>query len=526
MTTVERPVSAFLTILGPTSHGAVFLLSIERDMSTKNLSLRKSLAFSFAQRYTTFAFSLVSIIIVSRLLTPKEIGIFSVAIGLTTLANILRTFGVSDYLVQEKHLTESMIRTSFTVNLIFAWTLALVLFGVSWQIGHFFHEAGVGEVVRVLSISFALVPFGITAMALLKREMAFGSLYKINAISSVSGSCMTVVLAYAGFGYMSMAWSSVAAMVIMVTACAVWGREYRVRGLSLSGWRRILPFGAKMTISDIAAQLGEQSANVVIGKMLGMADAGIFSRGYGPVNMFREKVVLAIQAVAYPALAAEHRESGTAPRLFLRALVYVTGISWPFFAFAALMALPMIRLMFGDQWDAAVPLMRWLCGAAIIGSLIYHCNSFFVAVGRVGAGTMIEIQYQSVRLALAIVAAFYSVEAVAASQVPVYLIATALYYRAMHEFPQLAFAKCARALAPSAAVTVTTCLVPAAVAGWPGLLETHLLLGFAIAVLGAGAGWILGAFAVSHPLLAEMRRVAPGLRAAFAGVWNKRRRAV
>lgn len=486
-------------------------------MPAKKLSVRKSLLFSFAQKYTTFIFSLAAVVIVSRLLTPKEIGIFSVAVGLTALANMLRTFGVSDYLVQEKNLTEHMIRTCFTINLIFAWALALILFAASWQIGAFFHDAGVGRVMRVQSGSFVLVPFGITAMALLKRDMAFAALYKINTSSSIVRSGMTVGLAYLGFSYMSMAWASLAAMLVMVLGCAVWGYEYRVRGLGLSGWRHILPFGAKMTVSDIAVQLGEQSANVVVGKMLGLADAGFYSRGYGPVNMFRDKVVAAIGAVAFPAFAAEHRERSTAPQLFLRALVYLTGISWPFFAFAALMAFPMIRIMFGDQWGAAVPLMRWLCGAAIVGTLIYQCNSFFVAIGRVGAATVVEIQYQLVRVALAIGTAFFSVEAVAASQVLVYVIATGLYYRKMRDFDALALGKCAQALLPSVAVTVTTSLVPAAVMLWPGLLARHLIPAFAVAVVGGGVGWTLGVVAVRHPLLEELRRVASHFSDYLAG---------
>lgn len=473
-------------------------------MSAKKLTLRRSLVFSFAERYTSFVFSLAAIVIVSRLLTPKEIGIFSVAVGLTTLANTLRTFGVSNYLVQVKHLTEDIVRTSFTINLVIAWALAAVLFAVSWQVGSFFDDAGVGRVMRVQSASFILVPFGITAMALLKRDMAFGTLYKINASSNIVNSGVTVGLAFAGFGYMSMAWASLASMLVMVLGCAVWGYEYRVRGVGLSGWREILSFGAKMTASDIALDLGQQSANIVVGKMLGLAAAGFYSRGYGPVNMFRDKVVAAVKAVAFPAFAAEHRETAMAPQLFLRAVVYLTGISWPFFAFAALMAFPMIRIMFGVQWDAAVPLMRWLCVAAIVGSLTYQCNSFFVAVGRVGAATVVEIQYQLAGLALAIMAAFFSVEAVAASQVLVYVIAAGLYYRKMRDFDALALGKCARRLLPSAAVTISTIVVPAAVLVWPGLLREHLISAFAVAVLGAAGGWIVGVFAVKHPLLGEL----------------------
>ena len=490
-------------------------------MPTKSMSVRKSLAFSFAQKYTTFVFNFASVIIVSRLLTPREIGIFSVAVGLTALANMLRTFGISDYLVQEKHLTETAIRTSFTINLLFAWTLALILFSASWLIGTFFHDAGVGSVMRVLSASFVLVPFGITAMALLKRDMAFGALYKINTSASLTSSGLTIALAYLGFTYMSMAWASLASMVVMVLGCTVWGFEYRVRGLSLSGWRQILPFGAKMTVSDVAAQLGQQSANIVVGKMLGLADAGFYSRGYGPVNMFRDKVVAAITAVSYPAFAAEHRETGTAPQLFLRSLVYLTGISWPFFAFAALMAFPMIRIMFGDQWGAAVPLMRWLCCAAIVGTLIYQCNQFFVAVGRLGAATVVEIQYQVARLVIAVVAALWSVEAVAASQILVYVIATVLYYRKMRDFDALRARKCARALVPSAAVTLGSSIVPAIVLFWPGFLIGHLIVGLAAASCGAGAGWLLVAMAVKHPLLDEVRRVVERMQGCLGALQRR-----
>lgn len=490
-------------------------------MPAKKLSVRKSLVYSFTQRYTSFAFSFAAIVIVSRLLTPKEIGIFSVAVGLTALANLLRTFGISDYLVQEKTLTEQVIRTSFTINLVFAWSLAAILYGVSWAVGDFFNDGGVGRVLRVMSGSFILVPFGITAMALLKRDMAFSVLYKINTSASITSGVVTIALAYMGFSYMSMAWASLASMTVMVIGCMIWGFEHRVRGLSLAGWRQILPFGAKMTLSDMAMQLGQQSANLVVGKMLGFVDAGLYSRGYGPVNMFRDKVVDAIRAVAYPAFAAEHRETGAAPQLFLKSLVYLTGISWPFFTFATFMAFPMIRIMFGDQWDAAVPLMRWLCLAAIVGTLIYQCNEFFVAVGRVGAATLVEIQYQIARLLIAIVAALWSVEAVAASQILVYVIATVLYYRKVHDFEALKVGKCVRALTPSVVVTLGSGVVPAAVLFWPGFLHGHMIGGLAIAGFGAGAGWLLAAVAVRHPLLDEVQRVM-GRFQGWLGVMQRR----
>lgn len=469
-------------------------------------SLRKALSLSFVQTFVSLIFTFGGIIIVSRLLTPREIGIYSVAAGLVALVQMLRDFGVSEFLIQEEDLDEQKIRTVFTINLAIAWTLGLALIAFSGAAGRFYGDSGVSDVLRVVSIVFMLLPFGVISQTLMKRELEFGKLLKIRLGESITRSCTTVGLAYAGFSYMSMAWSSVVSVLVMVGGCALWGWQYRVKGLSLAHWKRVLHFGSNRTIADIARQVGDQSANLAIGRVLGLAATGMYSRGYGIVNMYNANVLGAIGSVAFPAFAREHRESGKAPQLFLRSLVYLTGIAWPFFAVGILLAFPIIRILFGEQWDAAVPLMRWLCGAAIVGTLTYQCNSFLVALGRVRTVTRIEVQYQFVRVAITIVAAFYSLVAVAAVQVVVYVVAAALYYRELQRFDALAIRKCVKALRPSALAALATCVVPAIVTFWPGLLEQHMVTAFAVAVAGGCSGWLICVRVAQHPLLDELRR--------------------
>lgn len=489
-------------------------------MKPKN-SIRRALSLSFVQSFVSLIFSFGAVIIVSHLLTPSEIGVYSVAAGLVALAHMLRSFGVSEFIVQEKQLDQPLIRTVFTVNLLIAWTLGVGLFALSNPIGKFFADAGVSSVLKVLSGLFVLMPFGAVTQALMTREFEFDRLVKIRLGEIVTRSCATVSLAYIGFSYMSMAWASLGAMVVTLIGCAVWGGRYRVTGVSLQHWRRVLHFGSSRTLSDIAMQIGDQSASVIVGRMLGMTDAGLYSRGYGIVNLYRDRIVGAVNNVAFPAFAKEHRETGTAPALFLKSLVYLTGISWPFFAAGVLLAFPVIRILFGQQWIAAVPLMRWLCGAAIVGSLMYQCNQFLVALGRVRTVTRVEIQYQSARVLMTIGAAFYSVEAVAAVQVLVYVLATALYYRQMRQYEGLSIHNCARALVPSAMVTLATCVVPALVVSWPGFMQQQMPLAFCVAIFGGCIGWLLAMRVVKHPLLQEVQRVTSGLLNRTRGILGR-----
>ena len=481
-------------------------------------STRRALAQSFVQRFVTLVFGFGSTIFLSRLLTPSQIGVFSVAAGLLALVNMLRDFGVSEFLVQAPTVDKTLVHTVFTVNLLIAWSLGGLLLGCSDIIARFYGDPGVGQVLKAMSIIFFLLPFGTTTQALLSRELQFGKLAKIHTVGSITRSSTKVLLAYAGFGYMSLAWGAVAGMILTIAGFALWGWSYRVRGMSFVHWRSVLHFGSSRTVSDIATQMGDQSANLVIGKMLGMTSTGLYSRGYGLVNMYRENIVAAIESVAFPAFAREQRKFAKAPELFLKALVYTTGISWPFFACGALLAYPVIRILFGNQWDAAVPLMRWLCVAALIGTLMYQCNRFLVALGRVRAATRVEVSYQLARVGITIVAAFFGLEAVAASQVLVYVLATTLYYRQLRVYDVLAVRNCARAVVPSALVTLSTCAVPAVVVSWPGLVTQHMVAAFAIAFVGGVAGWLAAIMATRHPLRGELQNALSRLRASYCAL--------
>ena len=476
-------------------------------MAQEKLGIRKALSLSFAQTGISLLLSVATIVILSRLLTPAETGVYSVAVGFIALVHMLRDFGISEFVVQDPTLGNDVIRTAFTINLVIAWCLAAIVFASSGLMGTFYGDPGVTRVTQVMSLVFVLLPFGTTHMALMRRSFRFDTILKIRLGETAVRGGTTITLAYAGFTYMSMAWGAVAGMAALIVGCEVWGWQYRVRGVGIAQWRRVIDFGWNRTVADLVRQMGTQSANIIVGKMFGMSAAGLYSRGYGVVNMFVTNVVGAVGTVAFPAYAREHRTSNTAPQLFLRSMAYLTGICWPFFAFCALMAFPIMRIAFGNQWDAAVPLMRWLCVAAIIWTLTFQCNSFFTAVGLYRDVTRIELQYQLSRIGITILAAFYSLEAVAASQVLVYMIAAVLYYRKVVQYEPSRFSNVLAALLPSGLVTLSSCAVPVAVLYlWPGSPMHHYFSAFAVAAAGGGLGWLLGIVLTKHPLMAEMLR--------------------
>lgn len=91
-------------------------------------AIRRSLAYSIADSYLALPLQLVGTMIISRLLTPAETGVFAVAAVFAAFASTFRDFGVAEYLIQENELDAEKIRAALTVNIAISWAMALLLF--------------------------------------------------------------------------------------------------------------------------------------------------------------------------------------------------------------------------------------------------------------------------------------------------------------------------------------------------------------------------------------------------------------
>ena len=63
-------------------------------------SVRKSILYSLAQNYLILVTQLITSMVLARILSPAEVGVFSVAAALSGLASVVRDFGVAEYLIQ------------------------------------------------------------------------------------------------------------------------------------------------------------------------------------------------------------------------------------------------------------------------------------------------------------------------------------------------------------------------------------------------------------------------------------------
>ena len=148
--------------------------------------VRRSFWLSLADSYLAIVLQTLSTMIIARVLTPKEVGIFAIASVIAALANTFRDFGFSEYLIQARDIDDEKIRAALGLNIALSWTTAALLFTIAPWVAAFYAEPGVGDALVVLSLSLLIVPFGAVVQSWFRRELNYRPILIANALSSVA----------------------------------------------------------------------------------------------------------------------------------------------------------------------------------------------------------------------------------------------------------------------------------------------------------------------------------------------------
>lgn len=466
-------------------------------------SVRRALAISFIERYALIALSLASNILIARLLSPEEIGLYSVSLAAISIAQVLRDFGVGSYLIQEKNLTEAHIRSAFGISLLMGSVLFVLTFLGSTWVGALYEEPHMVATLRISSLNFLVLPFCTVSMALLRREMLFQKVLYVTLLATTMGFAVTIALAYAGYGANSMALGTVATNVVTGFGAWVARGAQKVMLPSLSEWRKVASFGTQRSAAGIAGTMSGDISELVAGKLLGFAPVAMLSRAQGLMNLFQRDLMTAINSVAYPAFAKASRDNKDLEAKHVATVAAITAVGWPFFGFVALFGLEIMRLLFGGQWDEAAAFVPWYCLAGVVAAPSYLIVPLLTAIGRIGAVTRIELIVSPLRAALFIfgLMLFPSIN----TPPVLYLIAASCaspycYYMKNKVLPN-DMPNLLTSLAKSSAVTAVSLILPIAIILALGRDNGPLEFSWVLAAaLSCAVSWVVAIYAIRHPI--------------------------
>ena len=470
------------------------------------MNIRRSLAFSLLDRYAGLVVTIVATMILARLLTPAELGVYSLAMALLAMAATVRDMGAGNYLLQEPDLTADRVRAVWALQLGLGLGLALIVAALSGPVAAFYAEPDIQSIMLILALNYLVNPVGSLTYAWLMREMRYDALALMRLSSALSGAVVSVFLAWRGAGAISLAWGGLCSTVVNAVVSMAFRPDHFPWMPGLKEIRRVLSFGVRMTSTSIMNSLAIVAPEFLLGKTQGMAAVGFYSRANGLVSLFSRLVTDAVYSVALSMFSQRARAGLEYSDEFVRALSYVTVLSWPFFGGLALLAHPTILLLYGPQWVDSVALTRWLAFATAVGAPISLCTAALIGSGAMAAFMRVSAVTLATTVVAAGVGAAYGLAALGPALALGSVVAIVFWLKQTRGRVGFSWAAMARASGQSAAVALVTLAGP---------LLSVMVFGHAPAspwaplLLGAAVGvplFVLAVLRLGHPLGDELVR--------------------
>jgi O-antigen/teichoic acid export membrane protein len=477
-------------------------------------SVRGAAIWSLLGQYFSFAIQFgVSVVIARFFLTPEEVGLFSVALSAAMLISILQDFGITRYISGAQDLGEAELRTCFSVSILFALAIGLVILALAWPAAAFYDDARLTPLLATIAGSYLLVPLAIVPTALLQRRMDFRSLFFVNVGGMAVGGGVALATAAAGESSQSLAWGTLAQTAARALI-STWRSGERLRWPpTLAGARPILRFGSGASLLALSGAAGVRSPELIIGRLISMEAVGLYSRASSLAAQLRYLVSGAVGGVFYPAFARlrDRGEDLAAP--YVRVVAGLSGTTWPAMAFLAAAATPLVLILYGETWARVSPLLVWIALSEFAFTALPLHIDLPMLLGRMRRLLLLNILDTAVSLALLIVACFWSLEWAAASRVGYGIIWVGIYARFMRRLTGFRWRDMLLVYLQSLAATVAT-VAPLLLVYWYWAAPAEL--GFLPLAAAGAAGclaWLGTIYLVRHPVRHEVTAVLEAARA-------------
>jgi PST family polysaccharide transporter len=146
-------------------------------------------------------------------------------------------------------------------------------------------------------------------------------------------------------------------------------------------WRALVGYSLWTWVISVAGIVRDQPTNFIIGNFLGATTVGVVSVGSEVATLTVSEVVLPMGRSMFSAFALVKQWGEDMERIHRRLVGATVLFTLPINIGTALVAAPLVRLMLGPAWDAAIFPVQVIAVASALTIISHSCHEQFNSLG-------------------------------------------------------------------------------------------------------------------------------------------------
>ena len=324
---------------------------------------------------------LANIMILARLLTPKDFGLFSiVALALSILTAFSET-GMNTALVHEKDDIRNYLDTAWTIQAARGVILCVILISASPLITWFFDKPESAPLIYVMGLSPLLRGFQNIGVVFFQKELQFKKQFFLQSFPCLISAVIGIGAAF----ILRNAWALVIFSVTnsgLETVGSYFLHSYRPRlDFEVSEARHLFNFGKWMLVTKMVKYLLLRGDSIFVGRMAGITILGYYQLAMKISQLPADQIGAGLAWITFPAYSKLQRDIPRLRNAWLRTIEMATIIAFPICAGILILAPEIVHTILGKQWLPSIPVLRVLSVLALL-KIIGNFGSIFQALGK------------------------------------------------------------------------------------------------------------------------------------------------
>jgi len=329
------------------------------DARTQNLagSVRGGLAWSTLNSLALRAGSFALGIVLARLLTPNQFGVYAVALTVQAVLMTLADLGLSADLIRSED-PDRRAPTVGALGLASGLALAVTMAATAGPLARLLGSPGSSHVIAALSVTLVLAGAGVVPYAMLQRRFQQKTLLAIAAVDFVVSTTITVALIATGWGVMALAVGRIVGQAVTLVLQFVLSGTRPKYTVDRDQAGSVLRFGLPLAGANMLSWALLNIDNVVIARVAGTVALGYYVLAFNISNWPMSAIGQVVRSVALPTFSRLERRHGDP------SLAIGTALTWAFAlpagAALAVLAAPLVNFVYGARWSPSVPVLAAL----------------------------------------------------------------------------------------------------------------------------------------------------------------------
>lgn len=294
-------------------------------------------------------------IVLARLLTPEQFGVYAVALTVQAILMTVADLGLSADIIRSDE-PERIAPTVATLGLLSGAVLAISTAAMSVPLASVLGSEAAAPAIAVLSLTLLLGGATVVPYGMLQRRFQQREIFAMGVVDFVVSTTVTLALVASGLGVLGLAIGRVVAQTVSSVLLFALARVRPRYGIDRERIRPVLSFGLPIAAANLLSWALLNVDNIVLARVAGATALGFYVLAFNISSWPMSALSQVVRSVALPYFSRIED--------YRRGLATVVSLAWaaalPAGVALAVLSAPVVHVLYGERWLTSAPVLAAL----------------------------------------------------------------------------------------------------------------------------------------------------------------------